>query len=64
MSAMSNRKGKVGERELAGIIRDITGWPAQRRVRQNEGDSDIEGIPGWSVESKRHKTALRSEIAG
>jgi hypothetical protein len=63
MSATSRTKGQSGERELAGLIRDITGWNAQRRVRQHDGDSDIEGIPGWTVEVKRHKAAARGDIA-
>jgi hypothetical protein len=63
MGLMSRSKGKVGERELAGLIRDLTGWDAQRRVRQHDGDSDLVGIPGWSVEVKRHAAAPRAEIA-
>ena len=63
MTALSRTKGQSGERELAGLIRDITGWNAQRRVRQHDGDSDIEGVPGWSVEVKRHKAAGRGDIA-
>lgn len=61
---MQRTKGKAGEREIAALIRDLTGWDAQRRVRQHDGDSDLVGIPGWAVEVKRHKTALPGEIAG
>lgn len=63
MSMMQRTKGKSGEREIAGIIRDLTGWDAQRRVRQHDGDSDLVGIPNWSVEVKRHKAATRGQIA-
>jgi hypothetical protein len=52
MSAMQRRKGQVGEREAAALIRTHTGWDVRRRVRQHDGDSDLEGIPGWSVEVK------------
>ena len=62
MTASQRRKGKGGELELAGIIRDLSGWDVRRRVRQHDGDSDLEGIPGWSVEVKRHKAAGRAEI--
>ena len=31
--------------------------------RQHGGDSDLEGVPGWSVEVKRHRTASRADIA-
>lgn len=64
MSAMSRAKGQTGEREIAALIRDLTGWDVRRRVRQHDGDSDLEGVPGWSVEVKRHARATRSEIAG
>lgn len=56
MSAMQRRKGQRGESELARLIHEHTGWQARRRVRQHEGDSDIEGDGGlryWSIESKR-----------
>ena len=64
MSAMQRTKGAQGEREISGVIRDLTGWDVQRRVRNHAGDSDLVGIPGWSVEVKRHKAAGRAEIAG
>lgn len=53
MGAMSRRKGQTGEREVAAIIADLTGYAASRRVRQHDGDSDILGVPGWSIEVKR-----------
>jgi len=52
MGKASREKGKRGEREAANLIRDWTGWDIRRRVRQHDGDSDLEGIPGWSVEVK------------
>lgn len=63
MSAMQRTKGRAGEREIAAIVRDLTGWDVRRRVRQHEGDSDLDGVPGWSVEVKRHRTASRAEVA-
>jgi hypothetical protein len=63
VSAMSRTKGKAGEREIAALIRDLTGWDVRRRVRQHDGDSDLMGVAGWSVEVKRHARALRSDIA-
>lgn len=62
MTASQRNKGKAGERELAAAIRDATGWDVRRRVRQHDGDSDLEGVPGWCVESKRHKSAQRGDI--
>ena len=52
MSAFSRNKGKRGERAVAGLIRDLLGFDAQRRVRQHDGDSDILGVPNWSIEVK------------
>jgi hypothetical protein len=63
MGAMSRTKGQTGEREAAALIRDLTGWNVRRRVRQHDGDSDLEGVPGWSVEIKRHASASRGDIA-
>ncbi len=52
MSAHSRNKGKRGEREVAALIKDLTGWDVRRRVRQHDGDSDLEGVPGWCIEVK------------
>lgn len=62
MAAMSRRKGIAAELEIAAVIRDITGWQIKRRVRQHQGDSDLEGVPGWSVEVKRHATIGRADL--
>ncbi|TDG02091.1 hypothetical protein E1N52_41620 [Paraburkholderia guartelaensis] len=62
MGAMQRRKGSSGEREIAALVRDLTGWDVRRRVRQHEGDSDIEGVPGWCGEVKRHARATRSDV--
>ena len=65
MTAMQRRKGQAGERELAGLIRDHLGLDVRRRVRQHDGDSDLEGGPaGWSIEVKRRAgVILPSDIA-
>jgi hypothetical protein len=60
----SRNKGKAGEREIASLVRDLTGWEVRRRVRQHEGDSDLEGVPGWSVEVKRYARAARADVRG
>jgi hypothetical protein len=63
MGATSRTKGNAGEREIAALIRDLTGCDVCRRVRQHDGDSDLMGVPGWSIEVKRHARALRGDIA-
>jgi hypothetical protein len=63
MGTMSRTKGQSGEREIAALIHALTGWDVRRKVRQHEGDSDLEGIPGWAVEVKRHASIQRGDIA-
>jgi len=53
MTALSRTKGKRGELEIVHLVADLTGYPVTRKVRQHPGDSDLEGLPGWSVEIKR-----------
>lgn len=62
MGNMSREKGKRGEREVAAIISDLLGVSASRRVRQHDGDSDILGVPGWSIEVKRCEKAIPSDL--
>ena len=63
VSAMSRTKGQAGEREVAAIIRTLTSHDVRRRVRQHAGDADLEGLPGWSVEVKRHAKTPPASIA-
>ena len=64
MAMMSRNKGKAGEREIAALLADLTGCDVRRRVRQHDGDSDLEGLPGWCIEVKRHARVTRACIAG
>ncbi|QGZ66297.1 putative PDDEXK endonuclease [Paraburkholderia acidisoli] len=63
MGLKSRNKGKTGEREIALIVSDLTGWTVRRKVRQLDGESDLEGVPGWCIEVKRHATATRGEVS-
>ena len=62
MSKASRDKGQRGELQVAGMIRDLTGWDVRRKVRQHDGDSDLEGVPGWSVEIKNHASATLGDV--
>lgn len=63
MSAMQRDKGR-GRRARGGPA----GARADRRGRAAPGapawgDADLEGVPGWAVEVKRHRTAPPGEVA-
>ncbi len=60
----SRTKGQSGERELAALLSDLTGRHIKRRVRQHDGDADLEGLPGWAIEVKRYRQATPALIAG
>lgn len=52
----SRTKGKVGERELASILRSY-GYDARRGVQYSglNGDADIVGVDGLHIECKRRE---------
>ena len=54
MGKMQRNKGKRGERELAGILRDY-GYDCRRGQQfcGANGDADVVGLPGIHIESKR-----------
>jgi len=61
---MARSKGKVGEREAVRLLRELTGRNVRRRVRQDGGDSDIVGLPNWSIEVKRYSRVTPALIRG
>ncbi|WP_338416377.1 hypothetical protein [uncultured Sphaerotilus sp.] len=62
MGASGNVKGKSGEREVAALLRELIGLDVRRRVSQYSQDSDLVGVPGWSVEVKRHAQVDRADL--
>jgi len=54
MGKMSRDKGKVGEREVAALLREF-GFEGRRGVqyRGGSGSADVEGLPGFHIEVKR-----------
>ena len=60
---MARTKGAGAERELAGLLSKLTGYPITRKVRNHRADSDLDGLPGYSIECKRHASAPRSTVA-
>jgi hypothetical protein len=60
MAKMQRSKGARGEREVAAIISDLLGYKVSRRCRQHDGDCDLEGVPGWSLEVKNQAHVSRA----
>lgn len=54
MGKMSRDKGKVGEREIANILK-AHGYDAHRGVQYHGGQDspDVVGLPGYHIEVKR-----------
>lgn len=52
MTGSSKRKGDKAEREVADLIRDLTGWPARRKLGAGRLDDtgDIDGVPDTVVQ--------------
>lgn len=64
MGMASRRKGKSGERELAGVLMDLLGVDIRRNLDQTrDGGYDLLGVPGWAIECKRYASAQPCEIA-
>lgn len=62
MTAMQQRKGRRGEQELAGLLRDLLGADIVRNLSQSrDGGCDLVGLPGWSLEVKRRAGHQRLE---
>jgi Holliday junction resolvase len=62
MGTHSRNKGAAGERELVGLLRELTGLDVRRRVSQYSQDTDLVGVPGWAVECKRHAQVDRADL--
>lgn len=52
----SRAKGQAGERQIARELADLLGLDVRRRVRNHAGESDLTGMPGWSIEVKHCAT--------
>lgn len=55
--ALSKRKGKDGENEVARILRSLLGRHCRRGQQYNgaDGSADVVGIPGLHIEVKRRE---------
>jgi Holliday junction resolvase len=59
----SAERGKRAERELVGLLRDLTGWPIRRRLQNGRSDDtgDLEGLPDTCAQVKDFVDVLRAE---
>lgn len=66
MAAMSRNKGKVGEREVAALLREMGFENARRGVQYQGGhdSDDVIGLPGFHVEVKRTEKLSLYEALG
>lgn len=65
MGKMSKTKGKVGELEVAALLREY-GFEGKRGVQYQGGkdSADVTGLPGFHIEVKRtEKFALEAALA-
>lgn len=65
MGKMSKTKGKVGELEVAALLREY-GFDGKRGVQYQGGkdSADVTGLPGFHIEVKRtEKFALEAALA-
>lgn len=52
MTNANKNKGDIAEREIAGILADLTGWPVRRKLGagRKDDEGDLEGIPDTVIQ--------------
>lgn len=62
MVSTSKKKGDAAERELAGILADLTGFPVRRKLGAGrlDDEGDLQGIPETVVQVANWADALRA----
>ena len=56
MTSPQQRKGSSGEREIAALINQLTGWPVRRKLGAGRADDsgDLDGIPSTTAQVKNY----------
>lgn len=63
MPINSRNKGASFEREVITLMRDHLGVECRRNLEQwRSGGFDVEGLPGFAIECKRHKEAKAGQV--
>ena len=62
MASSSKRKGDRAELEVQALIRDLTGWPARRKLGAGRADDmgDVDNVPATVVQVASWADALRA----
>lgn len=62
VSHPSKRRGDESEREVQGLIRELLGVPARRKLGAGRQDDcgDIDGVPDWCIQVKGARDNDRS----
>lgn len=62
MSSTAKRKGDKAELEVQALIRDLTGWPARRKLGAGRTDDigDIDGVPDTVIQVVNYKDIARA----
>jgi hypothetical protein len=62
MTNPAKNKGDRAELEVQGLIRDLTGWPARRKLGAGRADDmgDIDGVPFTTVQVVNYKDVAKA----
>jgi len=66
MTSPQAQKGKKAEREAAGLLSDLLGYPVRRRLQEGRADDigDLDGLPDCTVQVKNWVDFGRSIRSG
>lgn len=62
MTSSAKRKGDKAELEVQALIRDLTGYPARRKLGagRNDDTGDIDGVPDTVIQVVNYKDVTRA----
>ena len=62
MSNPQKNRGDRGEREIATLLTEITGYPVRRKLGAGRADDtgDLDGIPDTTVQVKNYRDVMRA----
>lgn len=62
MANPQKNKGDKAEREIAGLLVELTGWPVRRKLGAGRADDtgDLDGVPMTTVQVKNYADLTRA----